>query len=98
MKSQSSKRRELREKRLIQGSYLVGRLHSHRNDRIRDVDGFLCGQGKGDYEFQQNPGDWQCLRQPGQGELTMEMSVLVLSVNVSPLAQSIPNRAQMSPA
>jgi len=28
----------------------------------------------------------------------MEMSVLVLSVNVSPLAQSIPNNAHMSPA
>lgn len=31
-------------------------------------------------------------------ELTMERSVLDLSENVSPLAQSMPNSAQISPA
>lgn len=30
--------------------------------------------------------------------LTMERSLLALFVNVSPLAQSMPNNAQMSPA
>ncbi|KAI1236035.1 hypothetical protein IHE44_0002130 [Lamprotornis superbus] len=54
----------------------LSRLHSHGNDRIRDVDGFLWGQGKeDDYKFQQNPGDSQCLRQPGQGGLTMEIAL-----------------------